>query len=67
MINDLHKGRDTGPVWSAFIDISAIVLTVISLSGLILLFYLKLRRVPGVIVVVVGTLIVTVIYYLGVP
>ena len=47
VINDLHKGRDTGPVWSVVIDISAVVLTVISLTGLILLFYLKLRRRPG--------------------
>ena len=42
VLNDLHKGRDTGRAWSIFIDASAIVLTFISLSGLVLLFYLKL-------------------------
>src|SRR4051812_42553873 len=33
VINDLHKGRDTGPVWSIVIDVSAVLLTIISLSG----------------------------------
>jgi hypothetical protein len=47
VINDLHKGRDSGPVWSALIDISAVLMTVISLTGLVLLFYLKLRNVAG--------------------
>jgi hypothetical protein len=67
VINDLHKGRDTGPVWSALIDISAVVMTVISVTGLVLLFYLKLRRVPGLVVVLVGTIVVVAFYLLGVP
>ena len=54
VINDLHKGRDTGPVWSAVIDVSAVVLTVISLTGLVLIFYLKRKRVSGLLVVVGG-------------
>ena len=28
IINDLHKGRDTGPVWSVVIDLSAAIMTV---------------------------------------
>jgi hypothetical protein len=67
VINDLHKGRDTGPVWSLLIDISAIVLTVISLTGLILLFYLKLRRVRGLIVGLVGAGVLAAVWWLGVP
>ena len=34
VINDLHKGRDTGRAWSAALDASAVVLVVISLTGL---------------------------------
>ena len=34
ILNDLHKGRDTGPAWSILIDVSAILLTLISLTGL---------------------------------
>ena len=67
VINDLHKGRDTGPVWSVLIDVSAALMTLISLTGLILLFYLKLRRIPGVIVALFGTVIAFVLYRLGVP
>jgi len=34
--NDLHKGRDTGKTWSILIDVSAVLMTLISLTGLIL-------------------------------
>ncbi len=67
VINDLHKGRDTGPVWSAVIDISAVVLTIISLTGLILIFFLKLRRGPGLVVSLVGAAVVVAIGWLWVP
>jgi hypothetical protein len=67
VINDLHKGRDTGPVWSLLIDLSAIVLTIISLTGLILLFYLKLRRVRGLVVGLVGAGVLAAVWWLGVP
>jgi uncharacterized protein len=67
VINDLHKGRDAGPVWSLVIDVSAVLMTVVSLTGLVLLFYLKLRRIPGLVIVMVGTLVVVGLYLLGVP
>jgi hypothetical protein len=67
VINDLHKGRDTGPAWSILIDVSAVAMTVISLTGLVLLFYLKLRRIPGLVVTAVGTIVVVLVYVLWVP
>jgi uncharacterized protein len=67
LLNDLHKGRDSGPVWSAVIDIAAVLMTVISLTGLILLFYLKLRRVSGVVIAVAGVVAIVVLYRLWVP
>jgi uncharacterized protein len=67
VINDLHKGRDTGPVWSVLIDVSAVLMTFISLTGLVLLFYLKLRRIPGLIVAMIGTVVAFVLYRIGVP
>ena len=36
-LNDLHKGRNTGPVWSWFIDIFAVACLVFSITGLLLL------------------------------
>ena len=44
VLNDLHKGRDTGTAWSVVIDVSAVLMTFISLTGLVLLLYLKRRR-----------------------
>lgn len=67
ILNDLHKGRDTGPLWSVVIDLSAVLLTLISLTGLILVFYLKLRRKPGILVAVIGTVVLILAYLLGVP
>jgi len=62
VINDLHKGRDTGPGWSAFIDVCAVLLALVSLTGLILLLFLKRRRVSGVLVAVLGLLLAWLVY-----
>lgn len=37
LVNDLHKGRNTGPVWAAFIDVFALACLVFALTGLFLL------------------------------
>jgi hypothetical protein len=57
VMNDLHKGRHSGKLWGVLIDASAILLTIISLSGLGLLFFLKRIRTGGLIVVAVGALL----------
>lgn len=67
VLNDLHKGRDTGAAWSWVIDISAVLMTLISLTGLVLLFYLKRRRIPGVVVGLVGAAVVAGVALLFVP
>jgi uncharacterized protein len=36
-LNDLHKGRSTGPAWSLFIDVFAVASMIFCLSGLWLL------------------------------
>ena len=66
VVNDLHKGRDTGKAWSVVIDLAAGLMTIVSLTGLVLLFYLKLRRGPGLVFVAIGTVVVTMVYLLGV-
>ena len=46
VLNDLHKGRHAGPVWSLFIDLIAIACVVFAVTGLGLLWlYEKHRRV----------------------
>jgi hypothetical protein len=36
-LNDLHKGRNAGPVWSLFIDVFAFATLVFAITGLVLL------------------------------
>jgi len=62
IVNDLHKGRDTGSGWSLFIDIAALHLTLVSLTGLLLILFLKKRRLSGLIVAVAGLFIAWLIY-----
>ena len=33
VLNDLHKGRDTGSAWARVIDLSAVLMTLVSLTG----------------------------------
>ncbi|ESQ91272.1 membrane protein [Asticcacaulis sp. AC460] len=46
VLNDLHKGRHTGAVWSLFIDILAVACVIFSVTGFGLLWlYAKNRRI----------------------
>ncbi|RZJ82524.1 MAG: peptidase [Flavobacterium sp.] len=67
VMNDLHKGRDSGSGWAWVIDISAIFLILVSLSGLILLLFMKKRRVAGLVSGVIGLIICYLIYVIFVP
>lgn len=67
IINDLHKGRDSGTAWSWVIDLTAILMVLVSLTGLVLIFYIKRRRRSGVVTAVVGTILVAAVYLLWVP
>jgi len=62
VLNDLHKGRDAGPVWSVIIDVSAILMTLVSLTGMVLLLYLKKKRVSGLLLAAMGLMIAYIIY-----
>ena len=43
IIHDLHRGKDAGAFWKAFIDISAALILLTSIAGLILFFSLRFR------------------------
>ncbi|RZG85854.1 hypothetical protein EXE10_08695 [Acinetobacter sp. WCHAc060033] len=42
-INDLHRGKNSGKAWSWLIDLSAIIITLLSLAGYILFLSIKTR------------------------
>lgn len=54
LLNDLHKGRDAGEAWSLVIDATAILLTLVAITGFALIFFIRRRRVAGLVVAVVG-------------
>lgn len=61
-MNDLHRGASTGKAWGWVIDACAILLTIVSLTGLILLSFLYKRRTAGLILLTAGALACWVIY-----
>lgn len=67
IMNDLHKGRDSGKQWSWVIDLSAGVMMLMSVAGFGLLFYLKKRRVSGVLTAVIGTIAFIAAWVIWVP
>jgi hypothetical protein len=67
VINDLHKGRDAGRAWSVLIDASAILMTLVSLTGLALIFFLAKRRTSGLIALAIGAVVCYTIYAIVVP
>lgn len=56
LLNDLHKGRDTGLGWSVTIDVVSAATVFVSLTGLGLVFFIRRKRVTGLLSAVAGTI-----------
>jgi hypothetical protein len=67
VLNDLHKGRDSGSVWAALIDGSAVLMTLVSLTGLLLIFFLQKKRLSGLLVLAAGAVLCYLVYAAFVP
>jgi len=67
ILNDLHKGRHSGAVWSWIIDITAVLVCIFSFTGLIILFQNKKKRRFGLWLTLFGSLTPIIIYCLFVP
>ena len=65
VINDLHRGRDSGRGWAWLIDLSGVFLVFLSLTGLGLLFYLKKVRLKGLLALAAGAVLVVVLALLA--
>lgn len=44
VMNDLHRGRDAGTAWKWLVDLSGVFLTLVALTGIGILIYLKKVR-----------------------
>lgn len=67
IMNDLHKGRDTGSKWSWVIDIAAVLMVLVSLTGMILILYIKRKKWSGLFIAIFGCLILWLLYRMLVP
>jgi len=67
VMNDLHKGRDTGTKWRILIDVAAVFMCLLSLTGIVMICFMKKKRFNGFVLVIAGALICYLIYYFLVP
>ncbi len=67
VLNDLHKGRDSGRVWSWLIDVSAVLMTLVSLTGMLLIWFVKRRRFSGLVLAGAGAVVCYLFYVVWVP
>jgi hypothetical protein len=67
VMNDLHKGRDSGKAWSVIIDVSAVLMTLVSATGLLLIFFLQKKRLSGLLAAAAGTVLCYLGYLAWVP
>lgn len=66
-IGDLHKGRDSGRLWFWIIDITAVLLTISSLTGIVTLASLPARRRGGFVFGALGLFLAILLYLVWVP
>lgn len=64
VVNDLHKGRDTGSAWKWVIDLSAGFLVLVSLTGLTMQFFLRKRRRSALTAAAAGGVVVVALIWL---
>ncbi|MEO7411791.1 MAG: PepSY-associated TM helix domain-containing protein [Opitutaceae bacterium] len=67
IINNLHRGRYTGPAWSLVIDFSAILIVLACLTGFVLWLALPKRRQLGIAFLALGTVATMAVIYALVP
>lgn len=66
VINDLHRGRNAGQPWALLIDISGIMLVLVSITGVGMLLYLKRTRTSALWAGAAGLLVVAVLMWFAI-
>ncbi len=65
VMNDIHRGSDTGSAWSWVIDLSAGFLVVVALTGLVIQFLMRKRRTRALIVAGTGAVIAVIMIWVA--
>ncbi len=58
----MGKGRDAGGVWKWLIDIAACLLVFVSLTGLILIWFIHKHRTAGLVLLAAGLFTTYLVY-----
>jgi uncharacterized protein len=66
LIQDLHRGKNSGLSWSWFIDISAIVIMLLSLAGFILFLSVKTRLMTHLVLTAASIAVLMLLIWLAV-
>jgi len=67
LFNDLHKGRHSGAVWSWLIDLSAALMVLFTLTGIIILLQNAKHRRQALYILFIGCLTPVLLYLFAVP
>ena len=67
ILDDLHRGRTSGPAWRAVIDLTAIVVMALSLLGYVLFFSLRFRLRTSLLITAASLLILAAVFVLLTP
>lgn len=65
VMNDLHRGKDSGAPWSWVVDLSGGFLCLLSLTGFGMIFFLKKVKVKALVTIAVGIAILIVLIKLA--
>ena len=66
-LDDLHKGFDSGRAWSWIIDLTAVLLSLSAVTGMVTLVGFRSRRRSGFIVAALGVVSIVALYLIWVP
>jgi hypothetical protein len=67
MLNDLHRGKNSGAAWRRVIDLTAIVVVALSLLGFVLFFSLRFRLRTSLLITAASLLILAAVFLLLTP
>ncbi len=67
VMNDLHKGRDSGKKWAWLIDASAVLMVLVSLTGILMILLLRKYRATGLTAALCGAAASIAVYAYFVP
>lgn len=67
IVNELHRGTLSGPIWRTMIDIVAILVATLSIIGFVLFFTLKFRTRTSLTITAAGAASLILIFVLFVP